>query len=82
MPDARDAEDTRLLDANDFSRLLATYYRVVLERCRLKLADWDASEVAHNVMERLLCRACEQRPPCPASGLTWRARGNLRSSFE
>ena len=54
MPDARDAEDTRLLDANDYSRLLATYYRVVLERCRLRLADGDAYEVAHNVMERLL----------------------------
>jgi RNA polymerase sigma factor (sigma-70 family) len=54
MPDARDAEDTRLLDANDYSRLLATYYRVVLERCRLRLADPDAYEVAHNVMERLL----------------------------
>jgi len=54
MPDARDAEDTRLLDANDYSRLLATYYRVVLERCRLRLPDADAYEVAHNVMERLL----------------------------
>jgi RNA polymerase sigma factor (sigma-70 family) len=54
MPDARDAEDTRLLDANDYSRLLATYYRVVVERCRLRLPDADAYEVAHNVMERLL----------------------------
>jgi RNA polymerase sigma factor (sigma-70 family) len=54
MPDARDAEDSRLLDANDYSRLLATYYRVVVERCRLRLADPDAYEVAHNVMERLL----------------------------
>jgi RNA polymerase sigma factor (sigma-70 family) len=54
MPDARDAEDTRLLDAHDYPRLLATYYRVVLERCRLRLADADAYEVAHNVMERLL----------------------------
>jgi RNA polymerase sigma factor (sigma-70 family) len=54
MPDARDAEDSRLLAANDHSRLLATYYRVVLERCRLRLTDADAYEVAHNVMERLL----------------------------
>lgn len=54
MPDARDAEDTRLLDAQDYPRLLATYYRVVVERCRLRLPDADAYEVAHNVMERLL----------------------------
>ena len=54
MPDARDAEDTRLLDAHDYPRLLATYYRIVVERCRLRLPDADAYEVAHNVMERLL----------------------------
>jgi RNA polymerase sigma factor (sigma-70 family) len=54
MPDARDAEDSRLLDANNYSRLLAAYYRVVLERCRLRLPEPDAYEVAHNVMERLL----------------------------
>jgi len=66
MPDARDAEDTRLLDANDYSRPLATYYRVVLERCRLTLAGGDASEVAHNVMERLLRElAAGKRYPVP-----------------
>jgi RNA polymerase sigma factor (sigma-70 family) len=54
MPDARDAEDTRLLDEHEYAHLLATYYRVVVERCRLRLADADAYEVAHNVMERLL----------------------------
>lgn len=54
MHHARDAEDTRLLDAHDHSRLLATYYPVVVERLRLRLPDSDAYELAHNVMERLL----------------------------
>jgi RNA polymerase sigma factor (sigma-70 family) len=54
MPDARDAEDSRLLAEQDFARLLATYYHVVLERCRLRLPDPDAYEVAHMVLLRLL----------------------------
>jgi RNA polymerase sigma factor (sigma-70 family) len=54
MPDARDAEDSRLLAEQDFARLLATYYHVVLERCRLRLPDSDAYEVAHMVMLRLI----------------------------
>jgi DNA-directed RNA polymerase specialized sigma24 family protein len=54
MPDARDAEDSRLLAEQDFARLLATYYHVVLERCRLRLPDADAREVAQMVMLRLL----------------------------
>jgi RNA polymerase sigma factor (sigma-70 family) len=54
MPDARDAEDSRLLAEQDFARLLATYYHVVLERCLLRLPDADAREVAQMVMLRLL----------------------------
>jgi RNA polymerase sigma factor (sigma-70 family) len=54
MHDARDAEDSRLLEANEHARLLATYYPVVVERCRVRLPDPDAYEVAHRVVERLL----------------------------
>ena len=54
MHDARDAEDSRLLDAHDHAKLLATYYPVILERCRVRLRDPDAWEVAHAVVDRLL----------------------------
>jgi hypothetical protein len=54
MHDARDAEDIRLLEAHDHAKLLATYYPVIVERCRLRLPDPDAYEVAHRVIERLL----------------------------
>ena len=55
MHDARDAEDRRLLGAGDISGLLATYYPVVVERCRARIrAEGDAYDVAHRVMERLL----------------------------
>ncbi|MBA2535933.1 MAG: hypothetical protein H0V20_00675, partial [Actinobacteria bacterium] len=54
MHDARDVEDTRLLEAKRHAELLATYYPVVVDRCRLVLPDSDAYEVAHNVAERLL----------------------------
>lgn len=53
MHHARDAEDTRLLELGDHARLLAAYYPVILERCRLRLADPDAYEVAHRVVDRL-----------------------------
>lgn len=54
MHDARDAEDSRLLEANDHAQLFATYYPVIVERCRVRLPDPDADEVAHRVVERLL----------------------------
>ncbi|HSJ93783.1 MAG TPA: hypothetical protein VK896_07085 [Gaiellaceae bacterium] len=54
MHDARDAENIRLLAAADHATLLATYYPVVLERCRLRLPDPDAWEVAQRVALRLL----------------------------
>jgi RNA polymerase sigma factor (sigma-70 family) len=67
MPDARDAEDSRLLDAQDHPRLLATYYPLVLERCRLRIRDeGDASEVAHTVCVRLLAELrAGKRYPVP-----------------
>ena len=55
MHDARDAEDRRLLGAGDIPGLLATYYPVVVERCRVRIrVEGDAYDVAHRVMERLL----------------------------
>ena len=66
MHDARDAEDSRLLEANEHARLLATYYPVVVERCRLRLPDPDAYEVAHRVAERLLVELAKgKRYPVP-----------------
>lgn len=54
MTHDRDAEDIRLLEANDHAALLAAYYPVIRERCRLRLAVDDADEVAHRVVDRLL----------------------------
>lgn len=55
MHDARDAEDTRLLDAGEYSALVESYYGVILDRCRLKVRDADAQvDVAHEVVHRLL----------------------------
>lgn len=66
MHDARDAEDSRLLDANDHTTLLATYYPVILERCRVRLRDPDAWEVAHAVVDRLLSELSRaKRYPVP-----------------
>lgn len=50
----RDAEDIRLLEAHDHARIMATYYPVIVERCRLRLPDPDADEVAHRIVDRLL----------------------------
>ena len=53
--DARDAEDTRLLEEGDHTRLLAAYVHPVRERCFLRLRDPDAAdEVAQRVFVRLL----------------------------
>jgi RNA polymerase sigma factor (sigma-70 family) len=54
MTHDRDAEDTRLLEASDHAALLAAYYPVIRERCRLRLSAHDADEVAHRVVDRLL----------------------------
>lgn len=54
MTHDRDAEDTRLLEASDHAALLAAYYPVIRERCRLRLAADDADEVTHRVVDRLL----------------------------
>ena len=55
MGDARDAEDNRLLEAQDHGQLLANYFHPVRERCFLRLRDRDAAdEAAQLVFERLL----------------------------
>ncbi|MBD0291669.1 MAG: sigma-70 family RNA polymerase sigma factor [Thermoleophilia bacterium] len=54
MHDARDAEDTRLLEARQHAELLATYYPVILDRCRLRVRRAEADDVAGAVVERLL----------------------------
>jgi RNA polymerase sigma factor (sigma-70 family) len=55
MHDARDAEDTRLLEAGEYSALVESYYGVMLDRCHAKV--WpaeDAIAVAAEVAIRLL----------------------------
>jgi RNA polymerase sigma factor (sigma-70 family) len=55
MHDARDAEDTRLLAAGEFARLVEGYYGLILGRCRARV--WDEGEaigVAADVVLRLL----------------------------
>lgn len=55
MHDARDAEDTRLLEAGEVGPLLEGYLGVILDRCRAKVRNYDdALDVAQNVYERLL----------------------------
>jgi RNA polymerase sigma-70 factor (ECF subfamily) len=55
MHDARDAEDTRLLQAGEIGRLVESYYGVVIDRCRVKVRDqMRALDVAHEVVLRLL----------------------------
>ena len=54
MQDARDAEDTRLLEAKRHAELLAVYWPVVVDRLRLRLPDREAFEVASDVADRLL----------------------------
>jgi RNA polymerase sigma factor (sigma-70 family) len=50
----RNREDARLLAEGDFATLLATYYPVIIGRCRARLrSEDDAYEVAHRVIERL-----------------------------
>lgn len=55
MHDARDAEDTRLLEAGELGLLVESYYGVIIDRCRVRVRkDADAIDVAHEVVVRLL----------------------------
>jgi RNA polymerase sigma factor (sigma-70 family) len=54
MHDARDAEDTRLLEAGEYSALVESYYGVIIRRCQAKVRHGDPVDVAHEVVVRLL----------------------------
>jgi RNA polymerase sigma factor (sigma-70 family) len=55
MHDARDAEDTRLLEAGEYAALVESYYGVILDRSRIKVRrEDDAIAVAAEVAIRLL----------------------------
>ena len=55
MHDARDAEDTRLLQAGEYNALVESYYGVILDRSRIKVRrEDDAVAVAAEVAIRLL----------------------------
>src|SRR4051794_17604841 len=55
MHDARDAEDTRLLEAGEYARLVESYYGVIVKRCQARTSsDGDAFDVAADVVIRLL----------------------------
>lgn len=55
MPDARDAEDTRLLEEENLAALLARYEPVIRGRCVTRLrGDAAAEDVAQDVMLRLV----------------------------
>jgi RNA polymerase sigma factor (sigma-70 family) len=62
MHDARDAEDTRLLEAGEYRLLVEGYYGVILDRCRVKVWPEDqAIAVAHEVVIRLLSELKRER---------------------
>ena len=55
MHDARDAEDTRLLEAGEHKLLVSGYFHWVRERCFLRLRDRPAADdAAQKVFVRLL----------------------------
>jgi RNA polymerase sigma factor (sigma-70 family) len=56
MHDARDAEDTRLLEAGQFGALVEAYYETIIQRCRVRCRgrEDDALECAQAVVVRLL----------------------------
>jgi RNA polymerase sigma factor (sigma-70 family) len=55
MHDARDAEDKRLLDAEEYARLVESYYGVIVKRCQARIHDDGAAlDTAADVVLRLL----------------------------
>ena len=62
MHDARDAEDTRLLEAGEKGLLVQGYYGVVIDRCRaLVRSEEQAWDVAHEVVLRLMSELARGR---------------------
>jgi RNA polymerase sigma factor (sigma-70 family) len=55
MHDARDAEDKRLLEAEEYARLVESYYGVIVKRCQARVHDDGAAlDTAVEVVVRLL----------------------------
>jgi len=54
MPDARDAEDARLLAARDYATLFAAYLPVVQTRVHARVRGPGADDVVQEVFQRLL----------------------------
>ena len=61
MHDARDAEDTRLLEAGEHKALVESYYGVVLDRCRVKVRGPEYVDVAHEAVLRLMSELARGR---------------------
>jgi RNA polymerase sigma factor (sigma-70 family) len=53
MRDARDAEDTRLLEAGEIDLLLAGWYETIRDICVARMRGPVGEDVAHAVCERL-----------------------------
>ncbi len=74
MHDARDAEDKRLLEAQDHKLLLAGYFDRVRELCLVRLRDREAAdEAAQQVFLRLLNELRSGRTyPVPFRVVVWK----------
>jgi hypothetical protein len=53
---ARDADDRRLLEAGELDVLLEVYYGIILRRCRARIWNDTAVEVAAEIVIRLLSK--------------------------
>ena len=71
MPDARDAEDKRLLEAGDHRQLLENYFYVVRELAFLRTRDRDAAE---EVAQGVFLRLSEELERGTAYGVPFRVR--------
>ena len=82
MHDARDAEDTRLLEAGELNALVESYYETIILRCRLRCrSEDDALDCAQAVALRLLSELKRgRRYPVPyrvvvAKVIEWTTKG-------
>src|SRR2546421_7407326 len=77
MHDARDAEDTRLLEAGEHAQLLANYFHPVRQRLVARLRDEEpANEVAQMVFIRLLAELERGKSyPVPFRVVVWNVVG-------
>jgi RNA polymerase sigma factor (sigma-70 family) len=84
MRDARDAEDAFLLENGDHAALIAAYYDVVVDRCRIRVRTDAWYDVAQTVFERLLKELARgKRYPVPYrvvvhQVITWTIQGHFQ----